>query len=138
MAAPATRHKQVIRKAEVLYHLKGTIKNVCLKNVEKEYEMNNKWKSVLLITLAVVVLLIPPLAWRFFLAYGGYGMMGNPNEWYMPMMYGGPAMMSFGMMFLMWLILLASLVLIGLGIAWLVKDLTVPKSHGTQSSPKSN
>jgi len=97
--------------------------------------MDNKWKWVLGLTLAMVILLLPPFAWRFFLPYG---MMGTRNEWYMPMMYGGPAMMNFGMMFLMWLILLASLVLIGLGIAWLVKELTVRKSYGTQSSPKSN
>ena len=91
--------------------------------------MNNKWKWVLPITLAMVVLLVPPFAWRFFVAYSRYGMMGNTNGWYMPMMYGGPAMMGIGMMFLMWLTLLASLVLIGLGIAWLVKELTAPKSY---------
>jgi len=91
--------------------------------------MNNKWKWVLGLTLAMVVLLVPPFAWGFFSAYGRYGMMRNTNEWYMPMMYGGPAMMSFGMMLLMWLILLALLVLIGLGIAWLVNELTAPRSY---------
>jgi hypothetical protein len=86
--------------------------------------MNNKWKWVLGLTLAMAVLLVPPLAWQFFLPYG---MMRNTNEWYMPMMYGAPGMMAFGMMFLMWLILLASLVLIGLGIVWLVKELSAQK-----------
>jgi uncharacterized membrane protein len=74
----------------------------------------------------MVVLLGPLFAWRFFLPYG---MMGTTNEWYMPMMYGGPVMMSIGMIFLMWLILLALLVLIGLGIAWLVKELAAPRSY---------
>ena len=83
--------------------------------------MNNKWKWVLGLTLAMVVLLFPTLAWRFFLPYG---MMRNTNEWYTPMMYGAPGMMAFGMMFLMWLILLATLVLIGLGIVWLIKELS--------------
>jgi hypothetical protein len=132
---PATRHKQVIRKSEVLYPCKWTRKNDGPKNVRKEYVMDNKWKWVLGLTLAMVVLIVPPFAWRFFLSFG---MMGTRNEWYMPMMYAGPAMMSFGMMFLMWLILLASLVLIGLGIVWLVKELTVSKPYETQSSPKSN
>jgi CBS-domain-containing membrane protein len=83
--------------------------------------MNNKWKWVLGLTLAMVVLLVPLFAWRFFVPFG---VIGNTNGWYMAMMYGSPAMMSIGMMFLMWLILLASLVLIGLGIAWLVKELS--------------
>jgi hypothetical protein len=86
--------------------------------------MNNQWKWVLGLILALVVLLGPPFAWQFFQPYG---MMRNTFDWYMPMMYRGPGMMSFGMMFLMWLISLASLVLIGLGIVWLVKELTPPK-----------
>lgn len=88
--------------------------------------MNNKWKLVLGLTLAMVVLVFPLFAWRFFLPYG---MMGTRNGWYMPMMYRGPEIMTFGMMFLMWLILLASLVLIGLGIVWLVKEIAASKSY---------
>lgn len=93
--------------------------------------MNNKWKWALLITLAMIVLLVPPFAWSFFLAYGRYTIMGNTYGWYMymPMIHGSPAMMSLGMIFLMWLTLVASLVLIGLGIAWLVRELTAPKSY---------
>lgn len=86
--------------------------------------MNNKWKWILGFTCIMVVLIVPPLAWRFFLPYG---MMRNASEWYMPMMYGGPGMMGYGMMFLIWLLLLASLVLIGLGIAWLIRELSVQK-----------
>ena len=89
--------------------------------------MNKQWKWVLGIAIAMLVLLVPTFAWRFFLSYGGYGMMANTNGWHMPMMYGTPGMMGFGMMFLMWLVLLSMLVLIGLGIIWLVKELITPK-----------
>ncbi len=87
--------------------------------------MNNKWKWVLGLILATMVLIVPPFAWGFFVSYG---MTRNTNEWFMPMMYGSPGMMAFGMMFLMWLILLASLILIGLGIVWLVKEIS-PKKY---------
>ncbi len=53
-------------------------------------------------------------------------MMGYGYGSHMPMMYGGFGMMGIGMFF-MWLISLASLILIGLGIAWLVKALTSSK-----------
>ena len=86
--------------------------------------MNNKWKWVLGLALATIALIVSPFAWGFFISYG---MMRNTNEWFMPMMYGGPGMMAFGMMFLMWLILLAVLVLIGLGIIWFVKELSAQK-----------
>ena len=86
--------------------------------------MNNKWKWVLGLTLAMIVLIAPPFAWRIFLPYG---MMRNTNEWFMPMMYGAPGMMAFGMMFFMSLILLAVFVLIGLGIVWFVKELSAQK-----------
>jgi hypothetical protein len=89
--------------------------------------MNKQWKWVLGIALAMLVLLVPTFAWRFFLSYGGYGMMANTNGWHMPMMYGTPEMMGFGMMFLMWLTFVASLVLIGLGIALFAKLLTAQK-----------
>lgn len=81
--------------------------------------MNNRWKWVLGVTLATIVLLVLPFAWLFLLPFR---MMGNAKEWYMPMMYGGPSMM-----FLVWLILLGSLALIGLSIVWLVKGLITPK-----------
>lgn len=83
--------------------------------------MKNTWKWAFGIALAVIILLIVPFAWGLFLPYGEGGMMGYRYGSHMPMMYGG-----FGMFF-MWLILLASLVLIGLGIAWLVKALTSSK-----------
>lgn len=86
--------------------------------------MNNKWKWVLGLILAMMVLIVPPFAWGFFLSNG---MTRITSEWYMPMMYRAPGMMAFGMMFLMWLILLASLILIGLGIVWLIKELSAPK-----------
>jgi hypothetical protein len=89
--------------------------------------MNKQWKWVLGIALAMLVLLVPTFAWRFFLSYGGYGMLANTNGWHMPLMYGTPGMMGFGMMFLMWLTLVASLVLIGLGIALFAKLLTAQK-----------
>lgn len=86
--------------------------------------MNNKWKCVLGLILALIVLIVPPFAWGFLVSYG---MTRNTSEWFMPMMYGAPGMMAFGMMFLMWLILLAMLVLIGLGIVWFVKELSAQK-----------
>lgn len=86
--------------------------------------MQKKWKWVLGLTLVMVVLITALFAWRFFLPYG---MMGNTNAWYMPMMYGPSGVMASGMMFLVWLILLGLLILIGLGIAWLIKSLTATK-----------
>jgi hypothetical protein len=53
-------------------------------------------------------------------------MMGYGYGWQMPMMYGGFGMMGIGMLFMV-LISLASLVLVGLGIVWLVKSLTERK-----------
>ncbi len=88
--------------------------------------MKNTWKWVLGFALALIALLIVPFAWGFFLPYGRYERMGYGYGWHMPMMYGGYGMMGFGMLF-MWLISLASLVLIGLGIAWLVKALSTQK-----------
>jgi hypothetical protein len=87
--------------------------------------MNNKWKWGFSIAIALIILLVPLLA-QIFLPNGGYRMMGYSYGWHMPMMYAG-GMMGFGMMFLMWLILLGLLILIGLGIAWLVKTLTATK-----------
>ena len=86
--------------------------------------MNNKWKWVLGLTLATITLIVSPFAWGFFISYG---VMGNTNEWFMPMMHAAPGMTAFGMMFLIWLILLAVLVLIGLGIVWFVNELSAQK-----------
>ncbi len=88
--------------------------------------MKNKWMWALGIALAAILLFVSPFVWGLFLPNGGYGMMGYGYGWHMPMMYGG-GMMGFGMMLFMWLISLASLVLIGFGIAWLVKTLTAQK-----------
>jgi hypothetical protein len=86
--------------------------------------MSNKWKRVLGLVLVLIVLLVSPFAWRIFLPYG---MMRNTADWHMPMMYGAPGMMALGMMFLIWLVLLVSLLLIGIGIVWLVKENTAQK-----------
>ena len=88
--------------------------------------MNKNWKWAIGITSAILLILIPLFAGMLFLPNGGYGMMNYGYGWHMPMMYGGFGMIGFGMIF-MWLISIASLVLIGLGIAWLVKALTSSK-----------
>ena len=56
--------------------------------------MNNKWKWVLGVTLAMIVLLSLLSVWTLFLPHGGYGMM------------------SFGIMFPAWLIMIALVVLV--------------------------
>jgi hypothetical protein len=86
--------------------------------------MKNAQKWILGIALTFAALLALPFAWRMIFPYGRYRMMGYGYDWQMPMMNGGSDMMGFGMPF-MWLILPALLILIGLGIAWLVKALTV-------------
>lgn len=86
--------------------------------------MNNKWKRGFGIAIVPMILLVPLFAEILFLTSGEYRMMDY--GWHMPMVYGG-GMMGFGMMFAIWLILLSFLVLIGLGIAWLVKTLTATK-----------
>jgi hypothetical protein len=88
--------------------------------------MNNTWKWTIGIASVILLILIPLFAGMMFLSNGGYKMMGYGYGWQMPMMYGAPSMMGFGMIF-MWLIPLGILVLIGLGIAWLVKMLTAAK-----------
>ncbi|HET9905317.1 MAG TPA: hypothetical protein VFQ23_01710 [Anaerolineales bacterium] len=87
--------------------------------------MNNKWKWTVGTALAVILLALLLLSVQGFFPRGAYHMM-NGYSWQMPMMYGG-GMMGFGMAFLMWLILFGVLILIGLGIAWLVKALTITK-----------
>lgn len=89
--------------------------------------MNNKLKWGLGIAIAVIILVVPLFAQILFLPNGAYRMMDYGYGWHMPMMYGGPGMMGFGMMFLVGLILLGLLILIGLGITWLVKMLTAAK-----------
>jgi hypothetical protein len=88
--------------------------------------MKNRWMWTLGTALAIIALLVLPFAWRLFFPHDGYGMMGYGYGWQMPMMNGGYGMMGVGMLF-MGLISLASLVLIGLGIAWLVKALPASK-----------
>jgi hypothetical protein len=88
--------------------------------------MKNNWKWMLGIA-ALVVLSLLPFAWRSFPPYGRYPMMGQEYGWHMPMMYGGNGMMGSGMLF-MWLISPGSLVLIGLGIAWLIRAVTAPEN----------
>ena len=58
--------------------------------------MDNKWKWVLSIIRALIVLLLPLSILTLFLPHGGYGMM------------------SFGMMFPAWLIMIALVFLIGI------------------------
>jgi len=89
--------------------------------------MNNKWKWGLGIAVAVIILFVPFFAQIRFLPNGAIRMMDYGYGWHMPMMYGAPGMMGFGMMLLVWLILLGLLILIGLGITWLVKMLTAAK-----------
>ena len=43
--------------------------------------MNNKWKWVLGITRAMIVLLLPLLIWTLFLPDGGYRMMSLFPAW---------------------------------------------------------
>lgn len=88
--------------------------------------MKNMWKWILGIALTFVVLLILPFAWRSFFPYDSYGMMEYGYGWHIPMMYGGYGTMGPGMLF-MWLITLASVVLIGLGVVWLIKALSAQK-----------
>jgi ABC-type sulfate transport system permease component len=90
--------------------------------IRKENKMNKTWKWAIGIASAILLILIPLFVGMMFLPNGGYGMMGYGYAWHMPMMFGG-----FGMMLFMWLISIASLVIIGLGIAWLVKALIAPK-----------
>ncbi len=88
--------------------------------------MKNSLKWIHGISLTFAGLLLLPFAWRSFLPHNRYGMMDFAYGWHMPMMYGGNGMMGFGMLF-MWLISIALLVLIGLGIVWLVKAFTISK-----------
>jgi len=78
-----------------------------------------KWIIGIVLVLVVLQFAMPFIGQLIFPgAYAGYGM-------HMPMM--GFGFMPFGM-FLMWFIPLGTLVLIVLGIAWLVKQLTAKSS----------
>ena len=85
----------------------------------------NKWLIGAGIILGLVVLFALPFIWHAIFPSVGYGMMGGYGR--MPMMYGNGFSpmhggMGFGMFFL-WLIPLGLLILIGLGIAALIKYL---------------
>lgn len=84
--------------------------------------MKNTQKWILGISLAFAALLALPFALQLVLPYDRHGMIGYRYDLHMPMIYGGYGTVGFGMLFL-WLVALASLVLIGLGIAWLIKAL---------------
>ena len=86
----------------------------------------NKWFIGIGIVVGLIVLFALPFAWHALFPAQGYGMMGYGN---MPMhgysfshMRGG---FGFGMSF-MWIIPLALLTLIGLGIVALIKYLRTP------------
>ena len=88
----------------------------------------NKWLIGVGIALGLIVLFALPFIWQALFPAQGFGMMG-PGYGNMPMhgigfspMRGG---MGFGMFFL-WLIPLALLTLVGLGIAALIKYLQTP------------
>lgn len=89
--------------------------------LSKELHMSKTVKWTIGIVVGLVVLFLLPFAWRLIFPIYGYGMMGGYGR--MPMMGGyGYGFMPFGMIFI-WLIPLGLLVLIGLGIAALVKYL---------------
>lgn len=86
--------------------------------------MSTTAKWLLGIVVALVVLTAVPLIWSALSPAQGYGMMGYGRG---PMMGGyGTAFHGPFFMGLMWLIPLGVLILIGLGIAALVKYLSTP------------
>lgn len=90
--------------------------------------MSKTTKWVIGIVTAIVILqFFAPFLWQLIFpgAYAGHGMIGRGYGMHMPMM--GFGFMPFGMFFL-WLIPLGILILIVLGIAWLVKQLTAKSS----------
>lgn len=74
-----------------------------------------------------------PFVWQWFFpnSFSGYGMMGRGHGYgygmHMPMMGYGFGYGFIGSLF-MWLIPLGTLTLLGLGIAWLIKQLTTKSS----------
>jgi hypothetical protein len=94
-----------------------------LSNEKEIQHMSNTIKWIIGVVAGLVVLFAIPFVWRAVFPGYGYGMMGA-GYGHMPMMGSyGFGFMPFGMAF-MWLIPLGLLVLIGLGIAALVKYLT--------------
>ncbi|MCK6540867.1 MAG: hypothetical protein L6Q26_12520 [Anaerolineales bacterium] len=96
--------------------------------------MSKTTKWIIGIVVAILVLQFAmPFVWQLFFpgAYGGYGMMGPGYGMHMPMMGFGFGFGFFGML-LMWLFPIGVLILIVLGIAWLVRQLTTAKG-GDQS-----
>ena len=95
--------------------------------------MKNSTKWAIGIVIGLVVLFALPFVWQLlFPAYSGYGMgMMRGYGLHMPMMGYGAVRGGTGLMllggFFMWLIPLGTLVFLGLGIAWLVKQLTTKK-----------
>lgn len=87
----------------------------------------NKTLWPIAIGLIFIVIFFLSTFFRWLPTNGGFGMMGNGYSWHMPMMYAGYGMMGFGTMLFMWLTQLGMLVLIGLGIAWLVRQLKLGK-----------
>jgi hypothetical protein len=97
--------------------------------------MNNGWKWLLGIFAAIVLFLGGMLASGLFMPHGGYMLSSGGYAWGMPMMYGryGAALhpfWGFGMFMFMPLLTLAFLVLVGLGIAVLVRTLRTPAPGG--------
>ncbi len=94
--------------------------------------MSKTAKWIIGIVIAIVILqFVAPFIWQLIFpgAYVGYGMMGRGYGYgmHMPMMGYGFGFGILGMLF-MWLIPLGILVLIILGIAWLIKQLTAKPS----------
>jgi hypothetical protein len=99
--------------------------------IEKEINMSakNKWLLGAGIILGLIVLFALPFVWQALIHPQGFGMMGYYGR--TPMMYGNGfspmhSGIGFGMgfgMFFLWLIPLGLIILIGLGIAALIKYL---------------
>jgi hypothetical protein len=93
--------------------------------------VKNKWLIGVGIVVGLVVLFFLPFVWHSLFpvqsvgygAWGGMPMHGGAGMGFFPM-FGG---MGFGMFFV-WLISLALLTLVGLGIAALIKYLNTPTS----------
>lgn len=84
----------------------------------------NKWLAGIGITLGLLILFALPSVWQALFPVQAFGMMGMPH---VPMMGYGRSTIGIGFgMFLLWLIPPGLLVLIGLGIAGLVKYLRTP------------
>jgi membrane protease YdiL (CAAX protease family) len=75
------------------------VRNIRVKKIRKELKMDKKWKWVLGITRAMIVLLLPLLVGALFLPDGEYGIM------------------VLGTLFPAWLIMIALVVLVVFGIS---------------------